>query len=193
MSSTTTNNSKTELYGGAITINKLPSTFIDISQIRQIPDTQEVFINEVDNTLSYDQSLIFDILEQVPTPNYSEAIQEHLIDIAPTGTINHLIEEFKGEDIEKFFSYIIFKPEYKRVEENQSKLNIVLICLIRINKIKTDILIQYIIPLKKSYDITLINFKSPKNEIDQLIIDNFEKFKEICLSFKIEDWNLFAS
>ncbi|KAI5956814.1 hypothetical protein KGF54_000431 [Candida jiufengensis] len=188
----TADNSKTELYGGAITINKLPSSFIDVSQIRQIPDTQEVFINEINNTLSYDQSLIFDILEQVESTNYNTAIEEHLLDIAPPNTKNYPIEEFKDTIGEKFFSYVFFKPEFKRTEDNQSKLNIILICLIRINKVKTDILIQYNLPLKSDFKIEEINLINPKNEVDQLVIDSFKFFKEICLSFTIEDWNLFG-
>ena len=78
----------TELYGGAITISKLPNSFIDISQIRQVPDTQEVFINQLsshndshDVSGSFDHSFIIDLLERVDPIDYQEAIHLHLQDI----------------------------------------------------------------------------------------------------------------
>ena len=55
----------TGLYGGAITIKQLPASFIDVSHIRDVPDTQEVFINETSTTSGkLDHSLIIDLLEK---------------------------------------------------------------------------------------------------------------------------------
>ena len=51
------------LYGGAITVS-LPSTLIDASDVRQVPDHQEVFLSPTTLT-----SLIFEINQYVNTTN----------------------------------------------------------------------------------------------------------------------------
>ncbi|KAI5968608.1 hypothetical protein CANMA_002353 [Candida margitis] len=191
--------STTELYGGAITINKLPSSFIDISRIRQVPDSQEVFINEVDSTnptlsslLTYDQALIFDLLERVDADDYESAIAQHLQDFAPSNTANHPLQEVQidGGDELLYFSYVSFKPEYERQEHNQAKQIVILICLLRLDKVGTDVLIQYNLPLKREHEGS-INFAGGDNEIDKFASERFEWFKNLCASFKIADWKLF--
>ncbi|KAI8853308.1 hypothetical protein BC829DRAFT_413825 [Chytridium lagenaria] len=47
-----------ELFGGAITIS-LPERFVDASQIREVPDNQEVYVD----TKGTDQSIIVELLE----------------------------------------------------------------------------------------------------------------------------------
>ena len=81
----------TGLYGGAITIKQLPASFIDVSHIRDVPDTQEVFINETSTTSGkLDHSLIIDLLEKVDPIEYQEAIHLHLQDIVPIMYITNL-------------------------------------------------------------------------------------------------------
>jgi hypothetical protein len=60
------------LFGGAIT-SSIPSTFLDASDLRQIPDNQEVFVDK-DGTAS----ISFDILEKVEAPDVEQAIAIHL-------------------------------------------------------------------------------------------------------------------
>ena len=138
----------TELYGGAITISKLPNSFIDISQIRQVPDTQEVFINQLsshndshDVSGSFDHSFIIDLLERVDPIDYQEAIHLHLQDIVPPHVHNQPIEQIKQQQQEeeddeddeddddgiiRYFSFVQFKPQYKNpIQMNhQNKLSL---------------------------------------------------------------------
>ncbi len=91
---------KKEFYGGAIT-GSLPSFFIDASQFREIPDTQEVFVinddppsilkshnNNEDNKsvipirIDKNDSLIIDIMERVDVNNDVESVKVHFEDIA---------------------------------------------------------------------------------------------------------------
>jgi hypothetical protein len=65
----------TPLYGGAITLD-LPSNFADASQIRQIPDHQEVYLDS--NGYS---SIVVEILEYVEKSNDEEALQYHFGDL----------------------------------------------------------------------------------------------------------------
>nr|POE98288.1 putative ran guanine nucleotide release factor [Quercus suber] len=50
------------LYGGALQVS-LPSNFADVSDIRQVPDHQEVWLDSLGFT-----SVVFDILERVELP-----------------------------------------------------------------------------------------------------------------------------
>ena len=63
-----------ELYGGAITV-ELPTTMIDASDIRQIPDHQEVFLSNTTLT-----SLIFEINQFVNQPDPA-ALYFHFTDV----------------------------------------------------------------------------------------------------------------
>lgn len=66
---------KTNLYGGAITAD-FPIGFIDASQFREIPDTQEVYVSE-----TVDDSLVIDLMEAVEEIG-DEAVNTHLKEIA---------------------------------------------------------------------------------------------------------------
>ena len=202
----------TELYGGAITISKLPNSFIDISQIRQVPDTQEVFINQLSNhndshdvSGSFDHSFIIDLLERVDPIDYQEAIHLHLQDIVPPHVHNQPIEQIKqqqqqqqedNEDdddgIIRYFSFVQFKPQYKKSDPNESPKQIItLICLIRLEKVDTDVLLQYIIPLKSENENVNVNFEG-STKVDKIVKESYDLFKKIALSFTVKDWNLFG-
>ena len=204
----------TELYGGAITISKLPNSFIDISQIRQVPDTQEVFINQLsshndshDVSGSFDHSFIIDLLERVDPIDYQEAIHLHLQDIVPPHVHNQPIEQIKQQQEEeednedddndddgiiRYFSFVQFKPQYKKSDPNESPKQIItLICLIRLEKVDTDVLLQYIIPLKSENENVNVNFEG-STKVDKIVKESYDLFKKIALSFTVKDWNLFG-
>ncbi|KZT44161.1 Mog1p/PsbP-like protein [Sistotremastrum suecicum HHB10207 ss-3] len=61
------------LFGGAITI-VYPPNLIDVSEIRQVPDTQEVFV-----AADSDVSFIVEVLERVDPPSPNEAVR-HVFD-----------------------------------------------------------------------------------------------------------------
>lgn len=65
------NYAKADLFGGAITC-LLPTTFADVSDIRQVPDHQEVWLDKDGFT-----NVIIEILERVEKPDL-EALQYHL-------------------------------------------------------------------------------------------------------------------
>ena len=69
------------LFGGALTVS-LPSTFTDVSNLRQVPDHQEVWLDSEGFT-----SVVIEILERVEKPDL-EALRYHLED---------LVEEDVGE------------------------------------------------------------------------------------------------
>ncbi|CAG7846604.1 SubName: Full=Uncharacterized protein {ECO:0000313/EMBL:CCA69848.1} [Serendipita indica DSM 11827] len=67
---------KKDLYGGAITV-KLPLNLLDASDLRQVPDAQEVFL-EHDSDVSY----IFEILDRVEPEDPNDAARFHFESLA---------------------------------------------------------------------------------------------------------------
>jgi len=65
-----------ELFGGAITVT-LPTALLDASDLRQIPDTQEVFLSPNSGV-----SIIFEVLERVPATDPLEAVKYHFDSLA---------------------------------------------------------------------------------------------------------------
>ena len=63
------------LYGGAITVD-LPQDYIDASDLRQVPDHQEVFLSP--KTLT---SVIFEINQYLNTANDANAVHFHFTDV----------------------------------------------------------------------------------------------------------------
>ena len=72
MSSSTTY----ELFGGAITV-ELPQGLTDASDLRQVPDTQEVFLAQ-----DSDVSIVFEILERVAPDEPTEVAKFHFDSLA---------------------------------------------------------------------------------------------------------------
>lgn len=74
------------LYGGAIRTVLAPG-FIDASQLREVPDTQEVFVNgrqagdEYGDGLGMDESVTVDLLERVDAADDMEALKVHVEEI----------------------------------------------------------------------------------------------------------------
>jgi len=64
-----------QLFGGAMTAD-FPSNFADASEIRQVPDQQEVWLDKDGFT-----SIIVEILERVDKPSDIGALEYHLKDI----------------------------------------------------------------------------------------------------------------
>jgi hypothetical protein len=81
----------TDLYGGAIKAI-LPGSFTDASNFRQVPDHQEVFVNDQNN-----DSIVFDILERLEGGD-EEAVKEHVKEIA---TLNDVTNELIIESVTK--------------------------------------------------------------------------------------------
>ncbi|KAG8900874.1 hypothetical protein FRC01_010010 [Tulasnella sp. 417] len=82
-----------ELFGGAIKMS-LPADLIDASDLRQVPNTQEVFLSK-DTDISY----IIEVLERVEAGKEEEAVKFHFNALADdnsaTKTEIELIEEPK--------------------------------------------------------------------------------------------------
>ncbi|ETN37858.1 uncharacterized protein HMPREF1541_07481 [Cyphellophora europaea CBS 101466] len=188
-----------ELYGGAITV-ELPTTLIDASDIRQIPDHQEVFLSN--KTLT---SIIFEINQFVKQPDPA-ALYFHFTDvIAPP---DHLAEELGAptklslaeDSLKDFPAYLvqggIISPEVDKkastslpIEWQQTPLttNQLTKCyqlVVRMDKYSTDFCVRVNVPLKEL---------SGKEEADAEEAVAKGIMEKIVATLDIKEFGLFAS
>ena len=199
--------SMVKLYGGAVSTEFPVSDqfkVVDISQIRQIPDTQEVFIFEsctFDNG-KLDKSIIFDLLERVDGVDYDKAILAHLDDMVETKVSNFFVERIDhvinasgdAQVVDANFSFIIHENDRRDASESDSPISILtFLNLFRLENVETDVLISMNVPLMERLDGTQLahNLLGTDPKYEQLRND-YLLFKRINLNYKILDWGLFG-
>ncbi|ODV81845.1 Mog1p/PsbP-like protein [Suhomyces tanzawaensis NRRL Y-17324] len=178
-----------QLYGGAALadIAISPSqALVDVSRIRQVPDTQEVFIIEdqslTSNTSKWDQSVIFDLLERVELDEYDAAIGMHLEDIAE-GATNHFVEAVATKTGEPaHLSYFcVENPRRDRREPDLPGAVVTMVALIRLARVATDVLITMNVPVASEAAMGAVAES-----------EAYKKFRDISGSYTIHDWELFG-
>eukprot|EP01100_Stratorugosa_tubuloviscum_P001673 TRINITY_DN137_c0_g1_i1.p1 TRINITY_DN137_c0_g1~~TRINITY_DN137_c0_g1_i1.p1 ORF type:complete len:214 (+),score=66.95 TRINITY_DN137_c0_g1_i1:67-642(+) len=182
-----------ELWGDNASCS-IPTRFIDLSDIRQIPDNQEVFCD-----LDTDQSIIFELLEMIEQSNQEAAIY-HFNEVASINEatnesiIIHQSEltqtELPNFDITQLKYFVFGKQKVTKFSEGQDAKNIVNVymCLIRLKNVQTDLVISLNQPVLISAESSSrANVTATNLENDQI----FEVFKKIIFSFKINNWDLF--
>ncbi|SGZ58322.1 CIC11C00000002461 [Sungouiella intermedia] len=183
----------TQLYGGAITAN-LPQGAIDVSDFRQIPDTQEVFLLEKPNGL--DQSIIFDLLERVDASSLPEVIAVHLDDILEGAATNIApLESMEHPVLRCEMHTFLVKPLPSKQETEHVKLFMFLF-LIRLEKVATDFLVTMNVPLETNGEVTQELFQkevsSVMNQDQSIISECYKQVKESAISLDVKDWKLFG-
>lgn len=189
----------TPLFGGAI-VADLPSTFADVSKLRQVPDNQEVWIDQEGFT-----SIIFDITERVGESGTGPEIDGRAMTA-------HL-EDMVGSDIDTVKIWNTAETEFSRLEAGTPAYTLICtqtphlsqprdqtsapdftaitLTLLRLEKVKTDILITINVPhIKGEYDEDDVDLELGRQ--GKLIGDAVEYSARIWSSFKIKDWGLFA-
>lgn len=151
-----------DLYGGAVT-TVLPEGIVDVSNIRQVPDTQEVFIIEDGEK---DVSIIFDLLEQVSSSDVKEALRIHIDDILESNDYTMLEERFlKTLNTNIYTCYV-----------NTKNLT-TLVSLIRLDKVQTDV---------------VISMNANESDIDVVKDKYYGIFKAACDNYNVRNWDLFG-
>lgn len=182
-----------KLYGGAITLN-LPEGFDNVSSVRDIPDHQEVFVDNFSEC-----SIIVEILDPVNVPRYKNNVAEYYFrDISEFNNSlstkilysEPLLTYSSDLQISKCTGMQILDKRYQEGVRRE-ELYLYLIVL-RIMSKKADIVISFncpsqcIIPCQSSSVITDPNFREiSRNEVD-------EAMNEVLRSFSIKDYNLFV-
>lgn len=220
MASTTQQFQSTGLYGGAMTVDLAPG-FIDASNFREIPDTQEVYVHQ-----EVDDSVVFDLLESVESAAHLDALKEHLHEISRinnddpesqlvqlyTNTIDLKQTSLKDVDVSKAAITVAIEPAKKwgrttklEKEGNEETLEepilVMILSLIRLANVQTDLLITYNTPITKVKDLnaleTVFNGKDKPiasiEELPERIKQGLEAIEVITKTLEVKDWGLFGT
>lgn len=188
----------TPLFGGALIVD-LPSTFADVSTIRQVPDHQEVYLDKDGFT-----SIIFDITERVGLPGSGPAtdgaaMTTHLEDIVDSDTDTVKVWSTSNTIFSKLPegtpAYTLIATQTPPAPEATSPgsapdFTAIVLNLIRLEKESTDILITINVPhIRGEYSEEDVDLQLGKQ--GRLISDAVEFAAKIWETFKIKDWGLF--
>ncbi|KAA8896373.1 hypothetical protein TRICI_006907 [Trichomonascus ciferrii] len=211
---------KIELYGGAIT-STIPSGFVDVSNFRQVPDTQEVFVCDRDG---YDDSVVFDIMERVEGDDV-EAVKEHLNELSVLNSVgqDYITLQLTRVDMKKqkldnstelqppCYLSVAVEPSKKWGREEAAKddptgsvkpLVVLVMAVIRLENVTSDILLTYNIPIRTQQEITdleaLVKDKESLSNNDEIppvgqrINSVRQQVVHSLQAFTVEDWSLFG-
>ncbi|KAK9764838.1 hypothetical protein K7432_007345 [Basidiobolus ranarum] len=182
-----------ELFGGAIT-TYIPSSFIDISQLREVPDNQEVYVDT-----DTDQSIIVELLELVEEASDEECAKYHFKQIAEhndASSENEVVKLVTLSEAEvpnlpsDCMKYLLVGRQsvtkYNESDPNSRNVVNIYLAVFRIPRITTDIIVSYNHPV-------VIGTTSSSRDTQAGSIDEVEtNFKKILASFNINDWSLFC-
>ncbi|KAI9684004.1 MAG: multicopy suppressor of ts gsp1 [Bathelium mastoideum] len=185
-----------ELFGGAITA-QYPRTFIDVSNLRQVPDHQEVYVDSQGFT-----SIIVDILERPPEDvcsNDKEAALHHLKDITSDHDLAHT--KIWHEGLARFpklpshfpaVSLLATEPDPIAEKATDKKYTSICLTLLRLEDKKTDILVTTNGHHEPgSWDNGNVNFETIKSDSVTRTMSAYHD--KILATFEIKDWSLFVS
>ncbi|KAF2500107.1 Mog1p/PsbP-like protein [Lophium mytilinum] len=195
----------TKLFGGAI-VADLPTEFGDVSDIRQVPDTQEVYLDANGFT-----SIIFDILQRVEHAASDEAaLKVHFQDIVDGSGDATKFYEVKQTTLGKMPStpahtlLAIQTPTPPTPAPGslstiappsrnpQPDFTAILLTLVRLVEQKTDIVIAINVPhAAGEYAIGSVDLENGKAGV---MLETAAMVREkVLASLEVKDWGLFVN
>ncbi|KIM48849.1 hypothetical protein M413DRAFT_438024 [Hebeloma cylindrosporum] len=172
-----------ELFGGAITAQSAPD-LIDASNIRQVPDTQEVFIYPHSNI-----SIIVEILQRVEHSDLNDAIRFHFDSLAHDNSARSAevenVAAIPNDKQNETLPAMVLKghqmvPKFNHTAPDKVQI---LMALFRVESKLVDLVVTFNIPLE-SVDGGAVNSRdAEKAKVD---FDTFSR------SLRIVDFGLFA-
>ncbi|KAI8387564.1 related to Nuclear import protein MOG1 [Nakaseomyces glabratus] len=184
----------TQLYGGAIT-TVLPLGFMDVSMLREVPDTQEVFVNSrtpqecahAEDGLAENESIIIDLLQMVEAPSDDEALNVHIEDVTSLNGGDAWDTVKKETQPDGTITCILTESVHKWGKQDMRETLAICLALKRMKDVETDVLISINVPLKAE-EVELL---SKTEEVKRLTAD-YDVLKNIVKEFKVLDKSLFA-
>lgn len=189
---------RTPLFGGALECY-LPEKFADVSKIREVPDNQEVWIDQNGFT-----SIIVDITERI------EARGEGLERDGRALTMH--LEDLVGDDTDSVKVWNTTETQFTHLDEDTPAYTLIatqtpqassdpkgsapdftalILTLLRFEEKRTDVLITINVPhIKGEYDEDDVDLALGKQ--GELIGDAVEFAAQIWDTFKVRDWKLFG-
>ncbi|KAI9787732.1 MAG: multicopy suppressor of ts gsp1 [Geoglossum umbratile] len=191
------NYSKTDLFGGAIVVD-LPSRYVDVSDLRPVPDNQEIYLD-----MDGFSSITFDLTQRPDSvATDEEALKLHLEDILDSGDgakVWYQKTACLAHFPEQTPAYTVFATTHtlpgENVEARRGQLTPVftglLVTLIRLEAKKTDIVITANVPhIRGNYDEG--NLDLEQGQLGALLDAALAHQDRIYRTFEVKDWNLFV-
>eukprot|EP00049_Salpingoeca_infusionum_P004464 m.79731 g.79731 ORF g.79731 m.79731 type:complete len:194 (+) comp12577_c2_seq1:873-1454(+) len=182
------------LYGGAATV-MVPARFKDVSDARQIPDHQEVFV-----AAETDQSVIVELVEQGDMP-LSEAATYYFDNLATDNSAQaaryesdvHTSTTVLEDGSEIGYSQVVGVQTIAKFNEANANEVRVYLCCIRLAHVTTDVLITLNTPIDIDPEscvaetVDLVRWQQHSSaQYTQSIFD------QAVSSFGVSDWSLFG-
>ncbi|KAM0797265.1 hypothetical protein BDR22DRAFT_892372 [Usnea florida] len=186
-----------ELFGGAITAS-IPQNFTDVSNLRQVPDSQEVYLDKDGFT-----SLSFDINERVShLSTDKEAVEYHFADIVAEEDTPKIWSTVENVQLPNFppntpvlSLTATTEPLCSMVGANALTPNRTEIhfTLIRLVEQSTDLVITFNVPhLVGEMNGQIANETQAETRQPNDEQGAGEMYHQILTSFAIRDWGLFS-
>ncbi|CAN0923686.1 Probable ran guanine nucleotide release factor [Linum grandiflorum] len=194
--------SERPLYGGAIS-SIFPPRFEDVSNVRQVPDHQEAFVDP-----ARDESLVFEVLELKNEVGDNGSAAWFLQDLVTEqdGEGFTLMEQSEVVEVPGLrymnlpvtISTAVGQMAVSKGRQGREAQNIVKVYLanVRLKEVRTDMLIT-------AYEPVLINPSSESasavgaglatSAAQSGVVPMADVFKCAVSSFKVYDWNLFGA
>ncbi|KAL2484612.1 Mog1/PsbP/DUF1795-like photosystem II reaction center PsbP family protein [Abeliophyllum distichum] len=195
-------NTQRALFGGSIT-STFPTRFQDVSNIRQVPDHQEVFVDP-----TRDESLIFELIDlKANVPDEGSAswfLQDLANEQDAEGTM--VLEQsgvFQADGLQYRNTPAVVTTATGQMgiskgRQGREAQNIVKVYLanLRLKEVGTDVLItayepMLINPLSESASTVGAGLAVPAAQYGCMPMA--EVFKHAVSSFKVNDWSLFGA
>ncbi|XAR56015.1 hypothetical protein NMG60_11036288 [Bertholletia excelsa] len=190
------------LFGGAI-VSVFPLRFQDLSEIRQVPDHQEAFVDP-----ARDESLIFELLDLKPDVADNGSATWFLEDLAreqnAEGALlieqSHVIEAegLRFRNMPAIVTTAVGQMAISKGRQGREAQNTVRVYVanLRLKEVGTDILISayepiLINPLSESASTVGAGLTTPAAQCGYMPMA--EVFKLAVTSFKVNDWGLFGA
>ncbi|KAI9822890.1 MAG: hypothetical protein M1832_002915 [Thelocarpon impressellum] len=187
--------SKASLFGGAITVD-LPTNFADVSDIRQVPDNQEVYLARDGLT-----SIIFDLTERVAAADAAtdeEALTFQLKDVVDNRDEikiyslcpSHLAHNPTSAPVHYAFATAT-PPRELAPDVRTPVFTALLVAIVRLEAQATDLVITVNVPhVRDSYDEDEVDLSMGRS--GPLIDDAKHIHETVMETLEIKDWGLFG-
>ena len=187
----------TELYGGAIT-TVIPGGFLDASLVREVPDTQEVFVNsrkedeakDFNDGLLFNESVIVDLLQMVDARTDKDALDIHIKEIASLNKSSelHIVKYEPLTDTTQ--SCICVEDAYKWGKLSEKETVAVCTALIRLADVETDVVLTINVPVTQDQPEELSILE--KGELPSRILAAYKLVKDMAVQFRVVDNSFFV-
>lgn len=192
-----------ELYGGAI-VAAIPTGFIDASMFREIPDTQEVYVSQ-----SVDDSLVVDLMEAVQGSNSDDIVNIHLNEIAEINSVaNHEYSRIFSKEVpvskleQGTVGYVTISIEparkwgreaqlQKTAENLDAPLLAMVLGLVRLERVKTDLLVTFNIPIVSKADYERL-VSGDAGHLPVRVQNGLKSVEQFLETLEVKDWKLFG-